>query len=154
MGAPEEDPQGPVSAATSSAMEPGLLRHGPALGLHVLGLGSAARGLTLEGPVTFGGAWGWKSAEALCFVVGESPAARWGAFGGALLVSVMLGLASVRGPVSMRWVAAVLLGSDLALCLVVGDTANATVHGLAMALLATGLRRRSPAGAGTAVTPS
>lgn len=154
MGAPEEDPQGTVSAPTSSGMQSGLLRHGPALGLHLLGLGSAARGLTLEGPVTFGGAWGWKSAEALCFVIGESPKARWGAFGGAFLVSVILGLAVVRGPFPMRWVAAILLVSDLALCLVVGDTVGAAVHGLAMALLATGLRKRPPALAGPAATPS
>jgi hypothetical protein len=108
---------------------------GPALGLHVLGWGSAARGWTLDGPMSLGGTWGWKSAEALGFLLGETPAVRWGAFGGAWLASLLLGLGLDRWPRAMRWVATALLGADLAVCAAVGDPANVGIHALGLTLL-------------------
>jgi hypothetical protein len=123
----------------------GLVRHQPAGGLLLLGLGSALRGLTLEGPVPIGGTWGWKSAEALAFVLGESTAVRWAAFGGAFSLSWLLawGLARRRGPV--RWLATVPLAADLALAWTTGDPANAAVHVAALGLV--WVSPRGPGGA-------
>ena len=123
---------------------------GPALGIHLLGWGSAARGWTLDGPVSLGGCWGWKSAEALGFVLGEHPGIRWAVFGGAWLASLLIGLGLSRWPGPLRWVATVLLTADLALCAAVGDPANVAVHALGLTLLWVRrlVRTKSPGGSG------
>lgn len=135
MGTDQEDPQGPVTGRLKSAGLGGIRRQVPALGIHLLGLGSAARGLTLDGPVPVGGAWGWKTAEGLCFVFGDTTASRWVFFGGAFLASALLGLGVARRPSPLRWVAAAPLAIDLAVCLVVGDPPNAALHTVGLALL-------------------
>lgn len=117
-------------------------RHLPALGIHLLGIGSALRGLTLDGPVPVGGTWGWKAAEAAAFVLGESPVARWSLFGGAFALSLLLGWGISRRPRPMRWLASVPLAVDLALAGAMGDGASAATHLGAMALL-WGVPRRS-----------
>jgi hypothetical protein len=108
---------------------------GPALGIHLLGLGSAARGWTLDGPVALGGGWGWKSAEAVVFILGEGTWTRWTVFGGAWLASLLLGLGLDRWPGPLRWVATALLTADLAVCAAVGDRPNVGIHVLGLVLL-------------------
>ena len=136
-----------------SCRRPGTFgRHLPALGIHLLGVGSALRGLTLDSPVSIGGTWGWKAAEAIAFVLGESPAVRWSLFGGAFALSVLLGWGVSRQVGTMRWVASVPLVSDLALSIATGNGASVGTHLAAMALLWGGSTRgwaiRDPGGTG------
>jgi len=127
-------------------------RHLPALGIHLLGVGSALRGLTLDEAMSVGGTWGWKAAEAAAFVLGESPVARWSLFGGAFALSLLLGWGISRRPRPMRWLASAPLVADLALSVATGDGASVGTHLAAMALLWGGSTRawasRDPAGTG------
>lgn len=133
---------------------PGALRTlgrgilGPALGIHLLGWGSAVRGWTLDGPVPLGGGWGWKSAEALVFVLGEEVIKTRNVFGGFWLASLLLALGLRRWPGPLRWVASALLMADLAVCAAVGDLPNIGIHALGLLLLWTLGPSRKDIGAG------
>lgn len=117
---------------------PWLRNQQPAFGLYLLGLGSAVRGMTLDRMTSVGGTWGWKSIETLSFVLGDTRPARWGLFGGACVLSAVLGIWVVRGSFTARLLATVLLGGDLMLCALLGDRVNANLHGLGLLMLWSG----------------
>jgi hypothetical protein len=103
--------------------------------LVLLGMGSLARGVTLDHPVSVGGAWSWKAAEIAAFIVGEPLKTRSAIFGGAFMVSVLLAWGLHRKPGILRPIATILVAADLALCGVVGDSTGVACHGLALALM-------------------
>lgn len=117
-----------------TARLPGLRIPLAAWGPFLLGFGSLARGLTLDRPVSAGGAWSWKAAEALNFILGDSPAARWSVFGGAGLVSMGLGWALVSRVRGAPTLLTVLAAADLGLCALLGDRANVLIHAVVILL--------------------
>ena len=135
---------------------PWLRSQQPAFGLYLLGLGSAIRGLTLDQVTSVGGAWGWKSTETLSFVLGDTRPARWGLFGGACVLSAMVGIWVVRRSLTARLLSTVLLGGDLMLCALLGDGVNANLHGLGLLMLWFGrpIQRLAPSEPPTPTEPS
>ncbi len=122
------------------------------IGVVLLGIGSLARGATLDHPVSLGGAWSWKAAEVAVFIVGESLKVRSAIFGGAFMVSALLAWGLYRKPGILRPIATILVAADLALCGVVGDSTGAAFHGLALALMWRPAGRHS-GGSSPAMTP-
>jgi len=112
-----------------------MLRVPGVAGLALLGLGSLARGVTLDRSTALGGAWSWKVAEVAVFILGETPSVRRSSFGGAFLLSILLGWALRRWRGAIGPIAMLLVGADLALCGVMGDWANVAIHGVCLMMI-------------------